>query len=101
MAKGQTISLTSMRKVMGGSLQAEAMAQAMLARLRQGEREPAQAQTGEVMPVKIRKLKGGKVRVTTPGGVKAKRTTVAKAKRQANLLRAIDHGWKPSKRRRK
>lgn len=48
------------------------------------------------MPVTIRKQKGGKVSVSTPGGVKAKSTTPAKAKRQANLLRAVEHGWKPS-----
>ncbi len=52
------------------------------------------------MPVKIRKLKSGKVRVSTPGGVKAKHTTPAKAKAQARLLRAIEHGWKPSGKRR-
>lgn len=51
------------------------------------------------MPVKLRKTKGGKVRVSTPGGVKAKATTPAKAKRQQRLLNAIDHGWKPSGRR--
>ena len=48
------------------------------------------------MPVKIGKVKGG-YRVRTPGGVKARHTTKAKAKRQANLLRAIDHGWKPKR----
>ena len=48
------------------------------------------------MPVRIRKLKGGKVRVSTPGGVKAKSTTMAKAKRQANLLRGVEHGFKPT-----
>lgn len=48
------------------------------------------------MPVKIRKVKGGKVRVATPGGVKAKATTPAKAKAQAKLLRAVEHGWKPT-----
>jgi phage gp16-like protein len=47
------------------------------------------------MPVKIRKVKGG-IRVSTPGGVKAKHTTMRKAKRQRRLLNAIDHGWKPS-----
>ena len=57
------------------------------------------------MPVRLRKVNG--YRVSTPGGVKAKRTTLRKAKRQANLLRAVDHGWKPTgrparrKRRRK
>lgn len=47
------------------------------------------------MPVKVRKVKKG-YRVSTPGGVKAKRTTKKKAKSQARLLRAIDHGWKPT-----
>jgi len=46
------------------------------------------------MPVKIKKING--YRVSTPGGVKAKRTTKTKAKRQANLLRAVDHGFKPT-----
>lgn len=46
------------------------------------------------MPVKIRKVKGG-YRVSTPGGVKAKRTSKERAKRQANLLRGVEHGWKP------
>jgi len=46
------------------------------------------------MPVKIRKVNG--YRVSTPGGVKAKKTTKKKAQRQANLLRAIEHGWKPT-----
>ena len=51
------------------------------------------------MPVRITKLKGGKVRVSTPGGVKAKRTTMAKARRQANLIRAVEHGWRPTGRK--
>jgi len=46
------------------------------------------------MPVKVRKVDG--YRVSTPGGVKAKRTTKTKAERQANLLRGIEHGWKPT-----
>lgn len=46
------------------------------------------------MPVRTKKVNG--YRVSTPGGVKAKSTTKAKAKRQANLLRAVDHGWKPT-----
>jgi len=45
-------------------------------------------------PVKITKVNGYKV--STPGGTKAKSTTKAKAQRQANLLRAIDHGWVPT-----
>ena len=47
------------------------------------------------MPPKITRTKGGKFRVTTPGGVKAKGTTKAKAESQAKLLNAIDHGFKP------
>lgn len=46
------------------------------------------------MPVSIRKTDG--YTVSTPGGVKAKRTTKAKAQRQANLLRAVEHGWRPT-----
>lgn len=46
------------------------------------------------MPVKVRKVDG--YRVSTPGGVKAKKTTKKKAKRQANLLRAVDRGWRPT-----
>lgn len=46
------------------------------------------------MPVKIRKVDGYQVR--TPSGVKAKHTTKAKAKAQANLLRGIEHGWHPT-----
>ena len=49
------------------------------------------------MPVKIRKLKGGKVRVATPGGVKAKATTMVKAKAQERLLNAVEHtSWRPT-----
>jgi hypothetical protein len=47
------------------------------------------------MPVKIRKVKGG-FRVSTPGGIKAKRTTKKKAEAQKRLLNAIEHGWKPT-----
>lgn len=46
------------------------------------------------MPVKIKKTDG--YRVSTPGGVKAKSTTKAKAQRQASLLRGVEHGWKPT-----
>lgn len=53
------------------------------------------------MPVKMRKLKSGKVRVSTPGGVKAKGTTSTKAKAQANLLHGIEHGWKPTGKKKK
>lgn len=46
------------------------------------------------MPVHIRKVDG--YRVSTPGGVKAKGTTKAKAEAQANLLRGVEHGFKPT-----
>jgi len=49
------------------------------------------------MPVKKKTLPGGMVRVSTPGGVKAKGTTKRKAERQERLLNAIEHGWKPRK----
>lgn len=47
------------------------------------------------MPEKITRVKGG-YRVSTPGGVKAKHTTKKKAESQARLLRAVEHGWKPT-----
>ncbi len=47
------------------------------------------------MPVKLTKL-DGKVRVSTPHGVKSKGTTMAKAKAQERLLQGIEHGWKPT-----
>jgi hypothetical protein len=53
------------------------------------------------MPVTKRKLSSGKVRVSTPSGVKAKATTPAKAAKQERLLRAVDHGFKPSKAKKK
>ncbi len=48
------------------------------------------------MPVKMRKVRGGKGRVSTPGGVKAKATTVKKWKAQERLLNAVEHGWRPT-----
>lgn len=53
------------------------------------------------MPVKIIKLKSGKFRVRTPGGIKAKATTKRKAEAQARLLRGIEHGFKPTGRKRR
>jgi hypothetical protein len=48
------------------------------------------------MPVTLRKVGKGRVRVSTPGGVKAKSTTPAKAKAQKRLLNAVEHGWTPT-----
>lgn len=52
------------------------------------------------MPVKTRK-KGKKYTVSTPGGVKAKGTTKEKAESQERLLRGIEHGWKPTGKKKK
>lgn len=51
------------------------------------------------MPVTKRRLSSGMVRVSTPGGVKAKATTPAKAAAQERLLNAIEHNpnFKPRK----
>lgn len=48
------------------------------------------------MPIKIRKVKRG-WRVTDRGRVTARRTSKKNAERQADLLRAVRHGWKPSR----
>ena len=42
-------------------------------------------------PVKLTKLGSGKVRVSTPNGVKARATSPGNAKKQRNLLNAIEH----------
>lgn len=42
------------------------------------------------MPVTIRKTKSGRHRVSTPGGVKAKGTTKAKAKAQKRIIEEAD-----------
>jgi len=48
------------------------------------------------MPVKIKKIGEGRYRVSTPSRVHAKGTTKAKAKAQERLLNAVEHGWKPT-----
>ena len=52
------------------------------------------------MPVKVRKTKKGYT-VSTPRGVKGRGMTKKNAKRQARLLNAIDHGWKPTKKKKR
>jgi len=49
------------------------------------------------MPVTIRKVKGGH-RVSTPGGLKAKKTTWAKANAQKRIIEAADTGLRPKRR---
>ena len=46
------------------------------------------------MPVKVKKVDG--YQVSHGGKVSAKKTTRAKAQAQANLLRAVEHGWEPT-----
>jgi hypothetical protein len=56
---------------------------------------------GEVeMPVKVRKVRGG-YRVSTPRGVHAKKTTKEKAEKQKRLLNAVEHGFVPTKNRKR
>ena len=47
------------------------------------------------MPVSITKT-DGKYKVSTPHGTKAKGTTLVKAKAQVNLFRGVEHGWRPT-----
>lgn len=51
------------------------------------------------MPAKIIKKANGKFEVKTPNEVHAKSTTKAKAVKQERLLNAIDHGFKPTKKK--
>lgn len=46
------------------------------------------------MPARVSKNRDGTYRVATPGGMKAGRTTKARAEAQQRLLNALDHGWK-------
>ena len=48
------------------------------------------------MPYTVSKTKSGKFQVRSPHGVKARGTSKAKAMAQANLLRGVEHGWKPT-----
>ncbi len=52
------------------------------------------------MPTKIART-NGKFRVSTPHGVKAKGTTKGKAESQKRLLNAVEHGWKPTGKKKK
>lgn len=52
------------------------------------------------MPVTIKKTASGKFQVSTPHGVKAKATSHEKALAQERLLNAVEHGWKPGKKKR-
>lgn len=49
------------------------------------------------MPWHKTKLPNGKVRVSSPGGVRSRGTSEANANKQIALLRAIEHGFDPDK----
>jgi hypothetical protein len=47
------------------------------------------------MPYTLKKVKGG-YSVKSPHGTKAKKTSKKNALAQIRLLRAVEHGWKPT-----
>lgn len=47
------------------------------------------------MPVRIKKLKSGRYRVSTPGGVKARSTSKKKALAQEKIINMREHGITP------
>jgi hypothetical protein len=51
------------------------------------------------VPVTKTVLPSGRVKVSTPHGVKAKSTSKANADKLERLLNAVDHGWKPTGKR--
>lgn len=53
------------------------------------------------MPYRIEAVGGGRYRVVNAdtGAVRAQHTTRARARRQVNLLRGREHGFKPTGRR--
>lgn len=53
------------------------------------------------MPYKMSKTKSGKYSVSSPHGKKSKGTTKKKAKAQMRLLRSVEHGWKPTEKRKR
>jgi hypothetical protein len=53
------------------------------------------------MPAKVKKNSKGGYSVSTPSMTHAKNTTKDKAEAQARLLNAIDHGFVPSKSRKR
>ena len=59
-----------------------------------------ETQTEILMPYTTTNVGKGKVRVTSPNGVKAKATTPAKAAAQVRLLRGVEHGWHPTGKKR-
>lgn len=56
---------------------------------------------GKKMPAKKRKNSDGTYTVSTPNQVHGRKMTLRNANAQVRLLNAIDHGWKPDKKRKK
>jgi len=52
------------------------------------------------MPYKIKKVKGG-YSTSGPSGVHAKKTSLKKAKAQVRLMQGVEHGWKPTGKKKK
>ena len=50
------------------------------------------------MPYKIIKQMDGQYTVRSPSSIHARGTTLSNAKKQRNLLNAVEHGWKPTRR---
>jgi len=54
------------------------------------------------MPYRLKKVSGGVAVVNKDTGqYRAKHTTMAKAKAQMRLLQGIEHGWRPTKKRKR
>jgi hypothetical protein len=53
------------------------------------------------MPYRMKKNKDGTYDVDSPTSKRAKHTTKAKAKSQIRLLNAVEHGWKPTGKKKK
>ena len=53
------------------------------------------------MPAEITKQMNGKYMVRSSGGIHGRDMTRRNAEKQRNLLNAIEHGWRPTKRKNK
>lgn len=53
------------------------------------------------MPAEITKQMNGKYMVRSSGGVHGRDMTRKNAEKQCNLLNAIEHGWEPTKGRKR
>ena len=52
------------------------------------------------MPARLVRNRDGTYRVVTPNATHAKHTTKRRAQAQARLLNALEHGWRPTYKRR-